>query len=275
VIVVDVGANDGSLSEALLCNAQVTRVVAIEPNSWECSEKLEIIKQTFPGRVEVVYAAIARENGQSSFFNADSMNGQVGSLLEINPSGNWSATFDDLSHVSQISSVRTVKTISVGSLCSELGLHAIDFLKIDTQGTDIEILDYFLAHIPVRVAVVEVEATEIPGEQHYKDSDNSLRRLVLILNNYGYKIYRMKPVSGDCTEYNVFIAKTDSDFQHVSHLLDFEKLPTFIRFWNVLGIGGKRDISVSNLQKNLVIKLLSAILHPRQSYRSFLIKLTS
>lgn len=275
MIVVDVGANDGSLSEALLCNGEVTRVVAIEPNSWECSENLEMIKQAYPGRMDVVYAAVARESGQSSFFNADSMNGQVGSLLEINPSGNWSASFDDLNHVSQISSARTVRTISVESLSSELGLHAIDFLKIDTQGTDIEILDYFLAHIPVRVAVVEVEATEIPGEQHYKNSDNSLRRLVLVLNNYGYKIYRMKPVSGDCTEYNVFVAKTDSDFLRVSHLLDFEKIPTFIRFWNVLGIGGKKDISFSNLQKNLLKKLLSAILHPQQSYKSFLIKLTS
>ena len=275
MIVVDVGANDGSLSKSVLCNNQVTRVVAIEPNSWECSEKLEMIKHEFPGRMDIVYAAVAQQNGQSSFFNADSMNGQVGSLLEINPSGNWSAPLGDLNRDSQISSARSVRTISVESLSSELGLHAIDFLKIDTQGTDIEILDYFLAQIPVCVAVVEVEATEIPGEQPYKDSDNSLRRLVLILNKYGYKIYRMKPVSGDCTEYNVFIAKTDSDFLKVSNLLDLKNLPTFIRFWNVLGIGGKRDISVSNLQKNLLIKLLSAILHPQQSYKSFLIKLTS
>ena len=185
MIVVDVGANDGSLSKSVLCNNQVTRVVAIEPNSWECSEKLEMIKHEFPGRMDIVYAAVAQQNGQSSFFNADSMNGQVGSLLEINPSGNWSAPLGDLNRDSQISSARSVRTISVESLSSELGLHAIDFLKIDTQGTDIEILDYFLAQIPVCVAVVEVEATEIPGEQHYKDSDNSLRRLVLILNKYG------------------------------------------------------------------------------------------
>lgn len=275
MIVVDVGANDGSLSEAVLCNDQVKRVVAIEPNSWECSEKLEVIREAFPGKMEIVYAAVAREDGQSSFFNADSMNGQVGSLLEINPSGIWAAPFEDLNRNSKNFSARSVRTISVKSLSSELGLYAIDFLKIDTQGTDVEILDYFLAQIPVRVAVVEVEATEIPGEQHYKDSDNSLRRLVLILNKYGYKIYRMKPVSGDCTEYNVFVAKTDSDFLKVSNLLDLENLPTFIRFWNVLGIGGKRDISVANLQKNLLRKLLSAVLHPRQSYKSFLIKLTS
>jgi FkbM family methyltransferase len=203
------------------------------------------------------------------------LNGQVGSLLKINKSGDWQENVRSSFKVSVDESSIVVNTISVPTLIRDHEITRIDFLKIDTQGTDLQILKSFLEGCDIRVAVVEIEVTANADDSHYVESKNSMSKFFELVNLHGFKVVRMMPASADCTEYNVFIAKTYSDYAQVDAHLDFKSLRIFSRFWTVLGIGNQMGPGQKDLHLSLLKKLLGSFRHPGSSYKSLVIKLTS
>lgn len=274
MIVVDVGANKGELSKFLLERIENVTIYAIEPNFLLFSESLNKIQTDFPENFTYLSRAISKNSGHAKLFAPEILDGQVGSLLPLNNIGSWGPeAFKNLSE-SDTSRYIDIETSTAGEIVSFLNLSHVDFLKIDTQGTDLDILEDFLSICDIKVAAVEVEVAPDQSLTHYKNSDNALMRLFKILQDHKYEIIRMMPVSGDCSEYNVFVAKSFSDFQHIDENLIFSSMPVFSRYWKVLGIGA-RDKEVRQLQVSLLKKIFTALMHPKQSYKSMLIKLSS
>lgn len=274
MIVVDVGANKGELSKFLLERNKDVTIYAIEPNFLLFSESLNKIQSDFPENFTYLSRAISKNNGHAKLFAPEILGGHVGSLLPLNNFGSWGPESLKNLPESDTSHYIDVETSTAGEIVKILSLSQIDFLKIDTQGTDLDILEDFLAVCDIKVAAVEVEVSSIQSLTHYKDSDNGLMRLMKILQNHNYEIMRMMPVSGDCSEYNVFVAKTILDFESINKKLIFSAMPVFSRYWKVLGIGA-RDKEIRQLQVSLSKKILASLMHPKQSYRSMLIKLSS
>ena len=274
MIVIDIGANKGELSSFLLETIDHVMVYAVEPNFLLCSKSLNQISLNHPKDFIYLPIALSRTNGRAKLFAPQVLDGQVGSLLQVNTSGVWHPEVSKNLSNNETSQFIDIETWTVAKLIESQKLRKIDFIKIDTQGTDLDILEDFLSICDVKVAAVEVEVNPDQALSHYSDSHNDISRMFEILDRYGYKVMRMFPVSSDCQEFNVFIAKSSSDFLLMNELLNFSSMPVFSRYWEVLGIGD-RKIGVSKLQKSILKKIFSALMHPRQSYKSMLIKLSS
>ena len=274
MIVVDVGANKGELSKFLLEKTQGIFVYAIEPNYMLCSESLTKIHIQNPQNFTYLPIAISRTKGRAKLFAPEVLGGQVGSLLQINTSGAWHPSVSTSLLTATNNSFLEVDTCTVAEITETLNIHFIDFLKIDTQGTDLDILEDFLSKCDVKVAAVEVEINPDQSLSHYQHSNNDIWRLFGILQFFGFRIMRMMPVSADCREFNIFIAKSNSDFDHVDQWLNFRSMPVFSRYWEVLGIGDKSQ-DLGHLQRSIFKKVRSALRHPRQSFKSVIIKLSA
>ena len=275
MIVVDIGANVGDLGKDLVTKFQGIKYLAIEPNQIICGPSLEGLKRKYPESFDYRLVAVSDKDGEGVLHSPRSLNGQVGSLLKINQTGDWQenvrSSFNEPADESSI----VVSTVSVSTLINDHQITRIDFLKIDTQGTDLRILEDFLKNCDVRVAVVEIEVTANAEDSHYVGSENSMSNFFALVDFHGFNVVRMMPASGDCTEYNVFIAKTYSDFAQVDAHLDFKSLRIFSRFWTVLGIGNQMGPRQTDLHLSLLKKLFGSFRHPASSYKSLVIKLTS
>lgn len=272
--IVDVGANKGDFSLHALLSSERNRVYAIEPNLPECGEILQKLVEKYPNNFIFFPKALSNSSGTARLYSPDVMEGQVASLLQVNQEGAWNPTITSrIISESKVDSIE-VETSTVFDFLESSGLREIDFLKIDTQGSDLAILESFLEHVNVKVAAIEIEISSIPELSHYQNSINDIQRLVDILNRFDLKIMRMMPGSGDCREYNVFVAKNLENYVALNEALNFSASPVFARYWEVLGVGEK-STDLLGLQKSMFHKLKTGIFHPVQSYRSALIKLTS
>ncbi len=273
--VVDIGANVGDLGKDLVTRVVDIKYLGVEPNNLICKPSLERLKQDYPDLFDYRIAAVSEKDGEGILYSPLTLNGQVGSLLKINQSGDWQENVRSKFKEPSIEDSIIVETISVSTLIREYGIQRIDFLKIDTQGSDLQILRNFLAICDIRVAVVEIEVTSNAQDSHYLESQNSLADFFELIDDYGFTVVRMMPASSDCTEFNVFIAKSHLDYEEVNRELDFKSLKIFSRFWTVLGIGNHKGSTEAGMHLSLIRKMIGSFRHPISSYRSLVIKLTS
>ncbi|MCH8555205.1 MAG: FkbM family methyltransferase [Schleiferiaceae bacterium] len=122
---VDVGANVGQTTEVLLSTFPGTAVVAIEPDT-DSFEKLKTAYQS-DDRVTCLQAFIGAQKGSTTYYrNAHSdMNSGLKSGKEA-----WGKVVDEV----------TIDVHTLDALAVEQKLQHINFLKVDTQGYDFEVL---------------------------------------------------------------------------------------------------------------------------------------
>ena len=272
MLVVDVGANDGSLCKYLLENLPSSNVIAVEPNFVLHRPRFDDLKRIYSDRFQFAPFAISKETGVAQLYASHVNNGQIASLLPINNSADWN---HEISSKLRQDDVMQVQTLTVRDFLGTYGIKSIDFLKIDTQGTDLDILEAFLEVLPIKLIAVEIELSGEDSQHFYQGGYNSLGRLVDLTRNYGFQVYRMVPVSGSCIEYNVFLSTDIETFSAVSEIVRLRDLPPFKRFWEVIGVGSDTDFNTSDRHKALLRKLFSALWHPWTSYKSVLRKLTA
>lgn len=159
-VIVDVGANVGAYS-TLLLEATSATVVAIEPNP-HCFEKL----QSLPNRVITVNAAVSDVEGSATL----SMRSVYDEKASLDKS------FGQGEQVSVI--VRRLD-----NLLKEKGFSNVDFVKIDTEGHEREVL---LSLGSLRPTIIQFEFNI-----HHLDRGHTLFSLTEILK--GYDFYRLIP----------------------------------------------------------------------------------
>ncbi len=272
MLVVDVGANDGSLCYYLLKNLPLARVIAVEPNFDLHGPQFVELNEVFADRFQFAPFAISDETGAAHLYGSQINNGQIASLLPINSNADWNK---EIASKLEQDDVMQIQTLSVRDFVDTFRIKSIDFLKIDTQGTDLDILEAFLEVLPVKLIAVEIELLAEDSQHFYQGGHNSIGRLVDLTRKYGFQIYRMIPVSGSCIEYNVFLSTDAETFSTVSEIVRLRDLPPFKRFWEVIGVGSEIEFKTSERQRALLKKIYSALWHPWASYRSVLRKLTA
>jgi FkbM family methyltransferase len=270
-LVLDVGAANGIFARHILDNTENFNVFVIEPNSHLNREALERLVVKFPDRAKYFEIAIGLQNGKLPLFGYKIHNGQVGSLKKLN-SRNINRVLKSNYDADCLNENIIVNVKSVSQFLEDNKISKIDFLKIDTQGNDLDLLEEFLKKVDIRCMVVEVTGNDSEASNLYLNSNNLITRVFRIANSYSLKILKIIP-NNDLTEFNVILAPDIEEGEKILRNLQIEKSETFGRFWRVLGVG-ETIYYKKNKNKNFLKKLVQGLAHPKKSFRSVILKLT-
>lgn len=273
MIIFDIGANKGEFSEHILENSKAVSIFAFEPNYEVCSKPLEELQDNNRGRIKIFWKALGKNSGEGKLFGSRLMNGQLGSLIPFNfESDGWKAHREIIGK--ELSDEQIVQILSVRELPDLLNVRQIDFLKIDTQGTDLQLLEEFLQFFDVNSGVVEVDVGFLPEQSRYVTTGNDVNSLTALLLRNNMIISKVLPNNSSSDELNIFFSKSNAIFIETSENLNLQNNPSFARFWRVYGIGTTEKETNKVLFRRLLKKILFSFSHPNQSLRSLLLKLT-
>lgn len=144
--VLDVGANEGLFS--VCCARQGCALTAVEPNPKSLQVLQQHSKLNAASLVGTIPCALGSEAGEVSFVQCVTGGGGSGSSHVI--------------RVREHSEPKAIKVrqMTLDQLTADRSLKTVDLLKIDVEGSEVEVLrggEYTLAHL-TRRAVVECEA---------------------------------------------------------------------------------------------------------------------
>jgi len=266
-IVIDVGAASGEFSQHVLSNTGNAKVFAVEPNLVINGASLKALKKEFGKNISIHSYALAEKSGEFPFFGSSQLNGQVGSLRRFNPEKKWDSYLENLIDKNELLSYDLISVKSVTEFLSEINQYDIDFLKIDAQGIDVEILEQFLQNSSIKCMVLEVNTTSNKSENIY-DSNNNLNTLIRIIYKYDLNIIKVTPNS-DFSELNVFLAKDVQIGQDILNYLRISESITFKRGWSV-AIKSNTAVNSQIKFNTIILKLIRLFLHPIKSLRKIL-----
>jgi FkbM family methyltransferase len=259
LVVVDVGAANGEFSRHILTNVENSNVYAIEPNIRTNNSYLKVLQEDFGNRISIHPYALAETSGQRPFYGSTQINGQIGSLKKFNEMKVWDSYLELNLDKSELQAHTLVWVKSVKEFLNETNLIEIDFLKIDAQGSDIEILENFLKYAVVKCLVLEVNTTSNISENIY-ESDNNLNSLIAVISSYNLKIIKIVP-HHDLTELNIFLAHDIVLGQNIISDFKISESGAFKRGWNV-SIKSTSIVSSEIKFKVISIKMIKFIIHP-------------
>jgi len=261
LIVVDVGCAIGEFSEFILeCGLNV-KIYALEPNINLFGEKLSKIKLRHPSKFYFFPYALGKSSGKALMYGTSQLNGQIGSLKKFNSNKRWDNYLDVHLNKDELSSAITVDTKSVADFLLISGVKEVDFLKIDAQGSDIDILEQFLLKQKIRCIVLEVNVSSNSYENIY-EGDNNLSRLSKIIAKYDLDIIKIVP-NRDFTELNVFLAKNFQMGLKIMEELKISFNPVFRQGWSVNVVSNLHEKNFSITQ--FLLRLLQLFSHPVRS----------
>lgn len=169
-VCLDLGANVGSYSAALL-DATASTVYAVEPSSTSYAALQERLKG-YGNRAITVRKAVSDFDGSAPFFSA-------GPLSETATLGKEIASHG--------ASREEVPVVRVDTLVRDLGIERIDFIKIDTEGFEREVLqgmqETLTSHAP---KYIQFEFNLLQLTRGY-----TVYELARLLP--GYRLYRLLP----------------------------------------------------------------------------------
>ena len=168
MVVVDVGCRWG-FAEPFLGRSRPFHVVGFDPDAEEC-ERLRERYRDFP--VELVPLALAGKLGPRTLYRT--LNPACSSLLQPDPV--LTANYPALECAREVGT-ETVETTTLDAWARSRDLPPIRYLKLDTQGTELEILEGGAGCLrSVRCVEVEVEFNPIYlGQPLFSDVDHFLR----------------------------------------------------------------------------------------------------
>ena len=181
-VIVDVGANQGAVTQLFLESIPGAFLHAVEPNQ----QLAEMMSTRFGAqgllgrRVEVYAVALGSSDGELELnvFNDST----TSSLLDVD---------ERLALVSsnfELASIEKVQVQTLDVLCDEMSKHgsAPAFVKIDTQGYELKVLQgaqRLLGQTPPALIQVEmIVASNYIGQAHFDEVWGFLRR-------FGYRLY--------------------------------------------------------------------------------------
>ena len=174
-IIFDVGANIGDIALKFVSTYPSAVVYAFEP---------------VPGPYQALYDLCLQNNKIMSFPVALShLDGIV--KMNVPPDSKLSRV---VKPGTELASSIQVTALTGDRFCSENGVQSIDYLKIDTEGHDMEVLKGFLNFLERQaVGMIEVEAGILDGSESHIDL-NAFQRF---LKRFGYHLFYMFEQTSD------------------------------------------------------------------------------
>lgn len=168
LVLVDVGAAGGIKPRWRAARSHL-RVIAFEPDEravFKLDENLS---------VKLIPIGLLDECGQAQLF----LTKNQGSSSFLRPNARYLRPFSE-SKMFEVGSTRTVNVDTLDRQLTSIGVDDVDFLKLDTQGTELQVLrgsQSILRTAPVFGVQVEVEFAQIyEGQPLFPDVDGYLRQ---------------------------------------------------------------------------------------------------
>jgi len=163
ISVVDVGANRGELLD-VLSGLTVERYLGIEPGAAAFAD----LRHRCAGREGyfLLNLAVSSINGEAVFFESENDEGSSLSRPLAGQASDWAQTVAE----------NVVETRRLESISDDFGITQIDLLKVDAQGTDLDVLRSLGDLLrPTAVTCVLVEMAYHPQYDNQSHPDEILR----------------------------------------------------------------------------------------------------
>lgn len=188
----DVGANQGADTIKLAEDDSI--VYAFEPTRYLIQDHL------WPKSVEnpniiIVPLAVDIENGFKKFNITEKWDWGCSSLHEVseNVEGDWK-------HLFEVTDSYTVQTITLYDFCEMYKIEKIDFLWIDTQGSDLNVLK----SLGDKIDFVVEGRCEASNKRPLYNVDYSLKSIINFLTSKNFEITRIQYNDVEGFEVNVY-----------------------------------------------------------------------
>lgn len=183
MVIFDVGANSGSSFSVLPKIAAKVKIYAFEPTP----ELADVIDRRFQGltNYHLTRKAVGENPGMTTFNVSDGNDGGCSSLLEF--AENVSETWPGRTEL-KVDRRLEVEVVRLDGFVKEHKIERIDFIHIDTQGTDLSVLRSLGSDLDkVQAGVIEVPQSETV--KLYKNQ-HSREEAISFLESNGFKITR-------------------------------------------------------------------------------------
>lgn len=169
---IDVGANRGAWSSAMLEAAPQARGIAYEPSL----SALQYLRERLGAdpRIEIVAAAVSDAAGELPFYEEPDA-GETSSLLAL--------------HSQNATHCRRVRTVTVDAELERLGINHVDLLKVDAEGFDLHVLR------GAKRALTEgrVGAVQFEYNGPWALAGATLGGALRLLTDAGFAVYVLRP----------------------------------------------------------------------------------
>lgn len=166
-IVFDIGAYKGTYTEHVLSVLPQANCYLFEPNTLLF---LELAK-----KYRAYNLAVSNANGDKTFYSCLDKADELSSTYKRE-------IFSEVGYKEEI-----ISCITIDTFCSTLHLDQIDFLKIDVEGAELDVLvgsESLLKANRIQFIQVEYGGT-------YVDSGITFERIMRFVEEYGYKVYEL------------------------------------------------------------------------------------
>jgi FkbM family methyltransferase len=272
MIAVDVGSNSGLFSRYLLDKHDKIKIFGVEPNLELFKEGLSEISHKYKKRFDIEYCALGKFSGYVRFYNSQIVGGQLGSTHKINNMGEWHKSIAEMIKFNENAFV-SVRSLSVKKFLNLKKIKKVDFLKIDTQGSDLTILIEFLKNTEVINGAIETTLHSQSKQLQYINQDNNISDVFRILDKNNFKIVKLHPATNVLNEYNLFFTRNMRDFDKFENVFDLDRAPIFSKYSKIIGIGDQGSTTDRENLMSLLRKLQIGTKHPINSFQNLLYRL--
>ena len=198
-IMFDVGAHDGHTGITQLLNDRYDKVYAFEVNPSSLKQIKKRLENAISEKPEIkdkyilIEKAVSNFSGKSNFNNF--IKSDIGSLLEPNRKEGI-GTVNRVKDFSLVSK-KEEEVITLEKFCREEKITHIDYLHVDTQGSDLNVLKGLSDLIEI-VKEGRIEAYD-PTIQTclYENATNTKEECINYLEKYGFHIKGFRPADYD------------------------------------------------------------------------------
>lgn len=167
---IDVGANIGITS--IWMSRQCSKVFAFEPESLNVIRLKENLTVNNVSNVKIIQKGLSDTKGEAT-------------LNIFNSFGHHSLSDK---HVSEPKETQIINVITLDDFCSENSIDFIDFLKIDVEGFEFEVLTGSTEMLSTKkIKLIAFEHSPIL----FKKQRKSPSQVIRLLQSFQYKIYRL------------------------------------------------------------------------------------
>lgn len=221
LVIVDVGASIGLATQHVANAPGVRLVVAIEPNEESATQ----IPTSSNVVVETV--AIANVDQPTTTTLWVPKNPELGSLFKWHDATSLGNAWGQRADIGPALLPRSTRLTSLEHIMILHGLDHVDFIKIDCQGMDIEVLESARSLIgSIAMGVMEVAIN--PSVAIYDGAGrDTLEHALGILNQLGMEPYRVTPNDTMQKEYNLFFRRRGTSTQLTEKRMRLFEIPLF------------------------------------------------
>lgn len=259
-IIIDIGANYGLFTLPIAKNNPENLIISFEPIPRLIENLHESLIKNELSNVILRDVALSDWIGNTVLHLSHDLDFGVSSLLNFDDKNiidneYWSKR-SDLKFASEI-------PVSVTTLESELDSINFDrilFIKIDSQGLDVEILSSMGKYLNrLDAGMLEVPSTFTANL--YSNEKHDLHSAIEYIKSIGFEVYRIKPNDECCNEFNVFFKRNHIDVNELEGLLSLNEIDIYNGrdFWHM---PSKKLIDYPSLiheQKTKIHELLTEI----------------